>query len=150
MQTEDKTSTKQKDIIHRFIFDKTDIRGEIVALQDSYTQAFEHQDFHPSLRPVFGEFLAGAALLSEVLKFEGTLTLQAKGDGPVNVIMAEATHDGDIRGIVRILEPEHQGQDFTDVDLMFVPLSTGRSSRRSATCQRLWSSPGVSNTADPY
>lgn len=109
--------TTHNDIIHRFIFDETDIRGEIVALEESFQQAYEHQEFHSSLRPLFGDFLAGAALLSEVLKFEGTLTLQAKGDGPVNLIMAEATHDGKVRGIIRVLDPSAQMADMSDLSL---------------------------------
>lgn len=113
----DNDALETNDIIHRFIFDKTDIRGEIVALEKSFAQAYEHQTFHKSLRPVFGEFLAGVALLSEVLKFEGTLTLQAKGEGPVNFIMAEATDKGDVRGIIRILDAHDRVRDFNTNNL---------------------------------
>src|SRR5690606_21022714 len=42
-----------------------------------------------------------ASLLGSTLKFEGTLTLQAQGNGQVPLIMAETTHDRAIRGIVR-------------------------------------------------
>jgi len=90
------------DVIHRFIFDETDIRGEIVSLDHSFNEATQHQDIPVQLKPVFGEFLAAAALLSEVLKFEGILTLQAKGDGDVAIIMAEANESGDVRGILRV------------------------------------------------
>ncbi len=108
---------KINDVLHRFIFDNTDIRGEIVSLDESFRQAFKHQNFHASLRAVFGEFLAGAALLSEVLKFEGTLTLQAKGSGPVNLIMAEASDKGEIRGIIRLLGESEAQQDFSQMKL---------------------------------
>lgn len=95
------------DRVQRFLFDETDIRGELCQLDSAFREAFEHQDFPESLLPIFGHFLAGAALLSEVLKFEGILTLQAQGDGDVSLIMAEANHRGDVRGIVR-LDPERK------------------------------------------
>ena len=91
----------EKDQINRFLFDKTDIRGEILTLDNELLDAVEHQSFPVPLMPLFGEFLAAAALLSEVLKFEGTLTLQARGNADVSIIMAEANHQGDLRGIVR-------------------------------------------------
>lgn len=90
------------DVIQRFLFDETDIRGEITSLENSFQQAFSHQTLPEGLTPIFGQFLAAAALLSEVLKFEGVLTLQARGDGDVAIIMAEASHSGEVRGIVRI------------------------------------------------
>ncbi len=90
------------DTVHRFLFDQTDIRGEIVSLEDTFLDSTRHQDIPASLLPLFGEFLVGAALLSEVLKFEGILTLQARGDSDIGIIMAEANHEGDLRGVVNL------------------------------------------------
>lgn len=95
------------DTLQRFLFDETDVRGEICTLENAFTSAFAHQSFPNALVPLFGEFLAAASLLSEVLKFEGILTLQARGKGDLALIMAEAQHNGDVRGIVR-LAPEAQ------------------------------------------
>ena len=91
-----------RDLTHRFIFDESDIRGEITTLESSYREAFAHQSFPQPLRPLFGEFLAAASLLSEILKFEGLLTLQAKGEGDIGLIMAETDHQGHVRGIIRM------------------------------------------------
>ena len=44
--------------------------------------------------------MAGAALISEILKFDGLITLQARGEGLVPLIMAESNFDGDIRGVI--------------------------------------------------
>ena len=90
-----------QDQIHRFIFDNTDMRGEITTLHSSYMQALEHQALSDDLKPIFGEFLAASVLLSDMLKFEGILTLQAKGDGAIGLIMAECNHSGHVRGVVR-------------------------------------------------
>ena len=105
------------DTTHRFIFDHSDIRGEVTTLESSFQEAYAHQSFPESLRPLFGEFLAGASLLSEILKFEGILTLQAKGDGDVALIMAETDHEGHIRGIIRMAETAAEGIDYSSKTL---------------------------------
>ncbi|MFL0811382.1 MAG: Hsp33 family molecular chaperone HslO [Agarilytica sp.] len=105
------------DQIQRFLFDDTDIRGEITCLEQTFQEAHSHQHFPFALTPMFGEFLAAAALLSEVLKFEGTLTLQARGSGDVALIMAEANHKGDVRGIVRMQADQEDKQSFESMQL---------------------------------
>lgn len=92
------------DTIQRFLFEQTDVRGEIVSLESAFQNAFSQQNCPLELKKLFGEFLSGAALLSEVLKFDGVLTLQARGDGSIPLIMAEATSSGDLRGIIRTSE----------------------------------------------
>lgn len=96
----------EQDVIHRFIFDNTDIRGEILSLHKTKLDASKNQPIPKALLPVFGDFLSGACLLSEVLKFEGLLSLQARGDGPVSMIMAEANDQGHVRGIVKLSEED--------------------------------------------
>ncbi|WP_086929602.1 Hsp33 family molecular chaperone HslO [Agarilytica rhodophyticola] len=106
------------DYINRFLFDDTDIRGEIVAIEDTFQAAYQHQTFPKALTPIFGDFLAGAALLAEVLKFEGTLTLQARGQGNVALIMAETNHEGHLRGILRLQpDADSSAMSFDDISL---------------------------------
>ncbi|MBX2858949.1 MAG: Hsp33 family molecular chaperone HslO [Cellvibrionaceae bacterium] len=94
-------STKPTDQIHRFLFEQNDLRGEIVTLESSFQQAVAHQNLSSGLKQLLGDFLAAVSLLSESMKFEGILTLQARGDGDIPLIMAEATHQGEIRGIIK-------------------------------------------------
>lgn len=89
------------DLLHRFIFDDTDIRGEIITLQDSLGELLSGKAYAANLQPLLGEFMAAVALLSSTLKFDGLLTLQARGDGPVPLIMAEADHNKKLRGIIK-------------------------------------------------
>jgi molecular chaperone Hsp33 len=90
------------DLLHRFLFDDCDIRGEIVTLCDSYREVLSHNPQVPAIRRLLGEFLAAVGLLSSTLKFDGKIILQARGDGPVSTIMAECNHHNDLRGIVRV------------------------------------------------
>ncbi|MEE4360602.1 MAG: Hsp33 family molecular chaperone HslO, partial [Pseudomonadales bacterium] len=48
-----------------------------------------------------GELLAATALLANTVKVKGTLTVQASGDGPVRVLMAECRDRASLRGIAR-------------------------------------------------
>jgi molecular chaperone Hsp33 len=89
------------DLLHRFLFDDCDIRGEIVTLGDSYREVLSHNPQVPAIRRLLGEFLAAVSLLSSTLKFEGRIILQARGDGPLSTIMAECNHHNSLRGIVR-------------------------------------------------
>ncbi|MGH1487116.1 MAG: Hsp33 family molecular chaperone HslO [Cellvibrionaceae bacterium] len=94
------------DLLHRFVFDNTDIRGEIVTLQDSINELFARQSYPLFIQSLMGEFISAAALLASTLKFDGLLTLQARGDGPVPLIMAEVDHNKRLRGIVKISDPD--------------------------------------------
>ena len=91
----------QPDTLLRFLFDTTDIRGEWVLLEQSYQQTLANHHYPPCVRRLIGQFLAAAALLGATLKFEGSITLQARSDGEVPLIMAEASSDRALRAIVR-------------------------------------------------
>jgi molecular chaperone Hsp33 len=79
-------------LLHRFIFDHTDIRGEIVTLNNSLDEMLANQSYPAPVKQLLGEFMAAVALLSSTLKFDGILTLQARGDGPLPLIMAEVSN----------------------------------------------------------
>ena len=89
------------DLLHRFLFDDCDVRGEIVTLNDSYREVLSHNQHVPAIRRLLGEFIAAVGLLSSTLKFDGRIILQARGDGPIATIMAECNHHNSLRGIVR-------------------------------------------------
>jgi molecular chaperone Hsp33 len=94
-------SDQSSDQLIRFIFDGTDVRGEWVQLERSYQEALINHHYPPAVRALVGEFLAAASLLGATLKFEGTITLQARSnDGEIPLIMAEASSDNSVRAIV--------------------------------------------------
>ncbi len=90
------------DLLHRFLFDDCDIRGEMITLGDSYREVLSHNPQAPAIHRLLGEFLAAVGLLSSTLKFDGKIILQARGDGAISTIMAECNHHNSLRGIVRL------------------------------------------------
>ncbi len=89
------------DQLQRFIFDQADVRGVLVGLEQSYLDALDRHDYPTSIRSLVGQMLAAVSLLSSTLKFEGRLSLQARGDGAVSMLMAECTRQNHLRGIAR-------------------------------------------------
>ncbi len=89
------------DQIQRFLFDQSNIRGELVGLDHAYREVLTKHNYPKPVQKLLGEFLAAAALLANTLKFEGTLTLQVKGSGQVRALMAECEHKTNLRGIAR-------------------------------------------------
>ncbi|MEK6594619.1 MAG: Hsp33 family molecular chaperone HslO [Pseudomonadota bacterium] len=80
-----------QDILQRFLFEHAPIRGEIVHLDATWRAVLERHDYPPVLRDVLGELMAACALLSATLKFEGAITLQMLGSGPVKLVVVECS-----------------------------------------------------------
>lgn len=90
------------DLLHRFIFDNSDVRGEIISLSDSYRSVLANGDYPDAINRLLGELLAAAGLLSATMKFDGVFSLQARGDGILNLLMADCTRQNALRGIARL------------------------------------------------
>ncbi|WP_298186128.1 Hsp33 family molecular chaperone HslO [uncultured Pseudomonas sp.] len=89
------------DFSQRFLFDDSDIRGELVGLTDSYSHVLAKHTYPQPVAQLLGELLAAASLLIGTLKFEGLLILQARSSGAVPLLMVECSNEGDLRGIAR-------------------------------------------------
>ncbi|MGB1270929.1 MAG: Hsp33 family molecular chaperone HslO [Endozoicomonas sp.] len=93
--------SKSDNITQRFLFDSTDIRGELVSLNSSFTEALAAHDYPEVIQLLLGELVAAAVLLSTTLKFEGLLTLQARGNGPLKLLMVECTDQKAFRAVAQ-------------------------------------------------
>lgn len=89
------------DQLYRFLFQRLNIRGEVVQLDATWRSVLERADYPPLVRNALGEALAAATLLVATLKIEGSLTLQIRGDGPVHLLVVQADSDNTLRGLAR-------------------------------------------------
>lgn len=48
-----------------------------------------------------GELLVSTTLLTATLKFEGSITIQLQGDGPVSLAVINGDHNQQVRGVAR-------------------------------------------------
>jgi len=89
------------DQIQRFIFEGTDVRGAIVQLDRSFFELLGRHEYPSAVANLLGEALAAACLMSTSLKFDGVLSLQARGDQGLRVLQAESAQSFHVRGIAR-------------------------------------------------
>ncbi len=89
------------DRLFRFIIENSNVRGEMVHLNASWQAVLQRTDYPPAVRTILGEALAACALLAATIKFEGSLILQIRGDGPLHLLVAQSTAEGTVRGIAR-------------------------------------------------
>lgn len=85
----------------RFIFEHMDLRGEWVQLDQVIADVRAIHDYPAPVAQLLGEFLAAAVLLAGTLKFRGTLTVQARSQRAIPLIMAECSSQLEVRAIAR-------------------------------------------------
>lgn len=92
------------DTLRRFVFERYPFRGQVVHLGPAWQAMMEHHDYPPQVRDTLGEAVAAAALLSSTLKFEGLLSLQLRGEGPMHLMSVECTDGLAMRAVARFRE----------------------------------------------
>ncbi len=92
---------KEQDCLRRFLFEELGVRGEWVRLHKSWKETKQHQQLSVEVEEQLGQTLAAAVLLSATIKFEGSLIIQAQGEGALKTLVAQSTHDRKIRGLAR-------------------------------------------------
>jgi molecular chaperone Hsp33 len=81
------------DFTQRFLFDDTDVRGELTSLEQSYVHVLAKHTYPAPVAQLLGELLAAATLLVGTLKFDGLLVLQASSSGAVPLLMVECSSE---------------------------------------------------------
>lgn len=86
------------DSVVPFQIENQAVRGKLVRLGSTVDHIITRQNYPVPVATLLGELAVLAALVSSALKVEGILTVQIKGDGPIGMLVADATSDGEIRG----------------------------------------------------
>lgn len=86
------------DQVQPFHIEGQPVMGRLVRLGPLVDEVMRRHDYPPDVATLLAEMLALAAGLSSLLKYEGVFTLQVKGDGPIGLMVADATSGGDLRG----------------------------------------------------
>ena len=89
------------DFLRRFELERADVRGVLVRLDESWKQVRSRADYPAPLAELLAQSLAASALFTGNIKFEGSLSIQLKGAGPLTLLFAECGHDGRLRGLAR-------------------------------------------------
>jgi molecular chaperone Hsp33 len=85
-----------------FFIPSQPVRGRLIRLGPLANTLLTRHDHSAPVRALLGQALALAAALASALKFSGSFSLQAKGDGPVSMLIADCTDGGALRGYARV------------------------------------------------
>jgi molecular chaperone Hsp33 len=92
------------DLVQPFQIENNTARGRLVRLGPVAQTVIGGHDYPEPVASLLSEMLALTALVAGIFKFEGVFSLQAKGDGPVGLLVADMTSDGGLRGFAQYKE----------------------------------------------
>lgn len=95
---------QRRNHIRKFLIDSADTRGHWVRLNSAWQQACERISYPEQVRQVLGEAFAAAALMAATIKYDGKLTLQVRGEGPIHLLLVQVDSNGALRGLARWTE----------------------------------------------
>ncbi|CEE92014.1 heat shock protein 33, redox regulated chaperone [Xenorhabdus nematophila str. Anatoliense] len=90
------------DQLYRFLFESHSVRGELVSVSETYQRMLENHHFPQPVQRLLGELLVATSLLTATLKFNGDITVQIQGDGPVKLAVINGNNQQQMRGTARI------------------------------------------------
>lgn len=86
------------DVLRPFQLEGSQLRGRLVRLGDAVDGILKAHAYPNEVSELLGELLALAGGLAGGLKFDGRFSLQIRGDGPIRLMVADITNDGQMRG----------------------------------------------------
>jgi molecular chaperone Hsp33 len=89
----------QNDVVMPFVFEALPIRGAIIQLQKSWHRMLLGHDYDQPVLETLGHSAAASALIAQSLKFDGSITLQINGNGPLAMLVMQCTSNLELRGM---------------------------------------------------
>lgn len=95
----------KQDQLHRFLFEQHAVRGEVITVDETFHHILENHDYPAAVKGLLGELLVATSLLTATLKFDGDITVQIQGDGPVKLAVINGNNLQQMRGVARVNGP---------------------------------------------
>ncbi|WP_213713927.1 Hsp33 family molecular chaperone HslO [Cedecea lapagei] len=92
----------QHDQLHRYLFENHAVRGELVTVSETWQQIMANHDYPQPVKKILGELLVATSLLTATLKFDGDITVQLQGDGPMTLAVINGNNKQQMRGVARV------------------------------------------------
>ena len=86
------------DVLRPFQLENSQVHGRLVRLGEAVDAVLKAHAYPSPVSNLLAELLVLAGALAGGLKFAGRFSLQIRGDGPVRLIVADVTNDGEMRG----------------------------------------------------
>ncbi|MCH2192034.1 MAG: Hsp33 family molecular chaperone HslO [Gammaproteobacteria bacterium] len=94
------------DFRQRFVFDNLDVRGCIVRLDETSSNIQATHHYPKNLANLLNEFSLAASLLRDSIKIDGSLTIQLRSKGAIELVMADCMTDRRVRAIAEYSQEE--------------------------------------------
>jgi molecular chaperone Hsp33 len=105
----DLTLAPDDDAIQPFMIEDMRLRGRLVRLGAAVDAIVTRHDYPEPVAALLAETLVLACTLANTIKYEGVFTLQAQGDGPVRLLVADVTSAGHVRAYAGLDRPRFDG-----------------------------------------
>lgn len=87
------------DAVVPFVFESLPVRGALIQLQKSWQRMQLGHTYQMSVLETLGHSAAATGLIAQSLNFDGTITMQLSGDGPLTMLVMQCTGDLELRGM---------------------------------------------------
>ncbi|WP_147200139.1 Hsp33 family molecular chaperone HslO [Pantoea sp. MBD-2R] len=121
-----------QDQMHRYLFENYAVRGELVTVSDTWKQIIDGHDYPQPVQKVLGELLVATSLLTATLKFDGDITVQLQGDGPLNLAVINGNNRQEMRGVARLkgdIAPESSLKEMVGNGYLIITITPAQGER---------------------
>ncbi|MFZ7202335.1 Hsp33 family molecular chaperone HslO [Avibacterium avium] len=96
------TYQADNDKLYRYLFKNRAVRGEWVRLNQSFKDTLNTHHYPKVVQNLLGEMMVATSLLTATLKFNGSITVQIQGDGPLSLALVNGSDDQKMRALARL------------------------------------------------
>jgi molecular chaperone Hsp33 len=102
---------ERDDLVLPFRLERFPVRGRLVRLGPAVDAVLGAHAYPDAVSALLGEALVLVAMLGPTLKFDGIITLQLQGEGPVSTVVADFATPGALRGYAAFDKPRLDALD---------------------------------------
>jgi molecular chaperone Hsp33 len=89
------------DLVQPFQLELANVRGRALRLGRVLDEVLGRHDYPRMVEHLVAEAVAATVLLASLLQYDGVFTFQARGDGPISLLVVDVTTAGDVRAYAR-------------------------------------------------
>ncbi|MEM7764878.1 MAG: Hsp33 family molecular chaperone HslO [Pseudomonadota bacterium] len=87
------------DALRRFLFKDLPVRGVLLQLSDEWRSLRARHDYDDAVASLLGQASAAVVAIGSTMKFEGMLTIQLAGQGPLAMLIVQCDDHAQFRGM---------------------------------------------------
>ncbi|MFQ1014673.1 Hsp33 family molecular chaperone HslO [Avibacterium paragallinarum] len=109
------TYQADNDKLYRYLFKNRAVRGEWVRLNQSFKDTLNTHHYPKVVQNLLGEMMVATSLLTATLKFNGSITVQIQGDGPLSLALVNGSDDQKMRALARLQGEVHDEMSLSEL-----------------------------------